>query len=138
VYRRACFEAIGGLVSALGWDGLDEWKAMAQGWEVRSFLHLKVYHYRVTGAATGSLKSRVEQGYGAYYMGYHPLFILARGLRHMRNRPYLIGGLMMIVAYFMAGWRGHERVADPEVIRYVRQTQIRQLAGLLYGKPVHK
>ncbi|GAB4454343.1 MAG: glycosyltransferase family A protein [Anaerolineae bacterium] len=138
VYRRACFEAIGGLAPALGWDGVDEWQAMAQGWRVQSFLNLKVYHYRVTGAATGSIKSRIELGYGAHYMGYHPLFMLARGARHMFRRPYLVGGAVMIIAYLAAGLSGRERLADPAVIQFVRQTQLRQLAGLLAGKPVHK
>lgn len=138
VYRRACFEAIGGLVPALGWDGVDEWKALTLGWKVQSFLRLKVYHYRVTGAATGSLKSRIEQGYGAYYMGYHPLFLVARGVRYMARRPYLIGGLALISAYFLAWLRGQDHLEDPVVIRYVRQTQWKQLVGLLAGKPVHK
>jgi biofilm PGA synthesis N-glycosyltransferase PgaC len=138
VYRRACFEAIGGLVAALGWDGVDEWKALALGWEVQSFLGLKVLHYRFTGAATGSVKSRIEQGYGAHYMGYHPLFMIARGVRHMLNRPYLVGGMAMITAYFVAGLRGRERLSDPSVIRYIRHTQLRQLGGLLAGKPVHE
>lgn len=137
VYRRACFDAIGGLVPALGWDGVDEWKALTLGWEVRSFPELKVYHYRVTGAATGSLKSRMEQGYGAYYMGYHPLFIVARGLLYMSLRPYIIGGIVLIIAYFMAWLRRQEQLPDPATIRYVRQTQLRKLAGLLAGKPVH-
>ena len=138
LYRRTCFEGIGGLMPALGWDGADEWKAMTLGWEVQSFLQLKVYHYRVTGAATGSIKSRVELGYGAHFMGYHPLFMIARGIRHMRSRPYGIGGLIMIGAFFMAGLRGYERIPDKAVVRYVRQTQLRQLAGLLAGKPVHE
>jgi len=139
VYRRACFEAIGGLVPALGWDGIDEWKALTLGWEVQSFLYLKVWHYRITGAATGSLKSRIEQGYGAYFMGYHPLFMIARGLRHMLNRPYVMGGLAMILTYFLAWLRGLEQLPDPAVTRYVSQTQWRQLLDLLTtGKPIHE
>jgi glycosyltransferase involved in cell wall biosynthesis len=138
VYRRTCFEAIGGLVPALGWDGVDEWKALTLGWKVRSFLNLKVLHYRCTGAATGLLKSRIEQGYGAYYMGYHPLFMIARGMQHMASRPYLVGGIAMIMAYFWAGLRGQERLQEPSVIHFVRRTQLRQLAGLLAGKPVHE
>lgn len=138
VYRRACFEAIGGLVPALGWDGVDEWKALTLGWEVQSFLELKVYHYRFTGAATGPLESRIEQGYGAHYMGYHPLFMIARGIRHMFTQPYLVGGLAMIIAYFVAWLRGRERLPDPAVMRYIRRTQLRQLAGLLTGKPIHE
>ena len=138
VYKRACFEAIGGLVPSMGWDGIDEWKARTLGWEVRSFTELKVLHYRITGAATGPLKSNLEQGYGAHYMGYHPLYMIARGIRHMFYRPYLIGGMAMIASYFLAWLRGKERLQDPSVIRYVRRTQLRQLAGLLKGKSVHE
>ena len=72
VYRRSCFEAIGGLSPSMGWDGIDEWKALSMGWKVHSFLNLKFMHYRYTGAATGYLKSLYEEGYAAYRIGYHP------------------------------------------------------------------
>jgi glycosyltransferase involved in cell wall biosynthesis len=137
VYRRACFEAIGGLVPALGWDGVDEWKARAAGWEVESFLELKVLHYRLTGQATGWLKARKEQGYGAYYMCYHPLYMIARGIRDMSKKPYVIGGLVMLVSFFIARLQGQERLSQPSVIRYIHRTQLKQLAGLLIGKPIH-
>lgn len=138
VYRKTCFDEIGGLMPALGWDGIDEWIARSRGWEVQSFLDLQVLHYRVTGAATGALKSKVEQGYGAHYMGYHPLFIIARGIRYMAKPPYLIGGLAMIYGFFFARLRGLERYSDKQVIRYVRRTQLKQLAGLFNGQPVHQ
>lgn len=137
VYRRACFEAIGGLTPSMGWDGIDEWKALAAGWKVRSFLNLEFMHYRYTGAATGYLRSFYEQGYGAYRMGYHPLFITARGLRRMTDRPYVIGGLAMIWAYFVAWLRHEELLAGPAVVRFIRRTQLQKLAGLLHGKPIH-
>jgi poly-beta-1,6-N-acetyl-D-glucosamine synthase len=136
-YRRECFEAIGGLVASMGWDGIDEWIALAKGWKVQSFIELKIYHYRFTGAATGFLKSCIEQGRGAYRMGYHPLFMIARGIRRMTDRPYLIGGLAMIGAYILAWLRKQELLADPAVVRYVRRTQLKQLAGLIQGKPIH-
>jgi biofilm PGA synthesis N-glycosyltransferase PgaC len=138
MYRRACFEAIGGLVPALGWDGIDEWRALSLGWEVQSFSELRLLHHRVTGVATGLLKSKIEQGYGAYAMGYHPLYTIARGIRHMAFRPYVIGGLAMIFGHFVAWLEGRERLADPSVIRYVRRTQLRQLAGWVIGKRIYK
>jgi glycosyltransferase involved in cell wall biosynthesis len=136
VYRRACFDAIGGLVPALGWDGVDEWKALMLGWEVQSFLELKVCHYRWTGAATGALKSRVEQGYGAHYMSYHPLFTVARGVRYMFVRPYLVGGIVFIAGYLVAWLRGQPRLSDPSLNRYIRRAQMKQLVGMLAGKHV--
>ncbi|HSQ17941.1 MAG TPA: glycosyltransferase family A protein [Anaerolineales bacterium] len=138
VYRRGCFEAIGGLVASMGWDGIDEWKALAMGWRVESFLRLPIYHYRFTGAATGYLKSCIEQGGGAYRMGYHPLFMIARGIRRITDRPYVIGGAAMIGAYFVAWLRKQELLADPPVVRYIRQTQMKKLVGLISGKPIHE
>ena len=138
MYRQACFEAIGGLVPALGWDRVDEWKALILGWEVQSFPELRVFHYRVTGAAVGPLGNRIEQGYLAHYMGYHPLFMIARGIWYMFMRPYLVGGMAMMIGYSVAWVRGRERLPDPSVIRYIRRTQLRKLVGLLAGKPVHE
>jgi glycosyltransferase involved in cell wall biosynthesis len=138
MYRRTCFEAMGGLVPALGWDGLDEWKALTLGWEVRSFSELKVLHYRIMGNATGPLKSKIEQGYGAHYMGYHPLYQIARGIRHVFHRPFLVGGMAMIIAYFAAWLQGREQISDLAVIHHVRHTQLRQLTSLLRGKRLYK
>ena len=138
VYRRECFEAIGGLVASMGWDGIDEWKALAKGWKVQSFLDLKIYHYRFTGAATGYIKSCFEQGNGAYRMGYHPLFMIARGIRRMIYQPYVIGGAVMIGAYFIAWIQKQELLADPSVVRYIRRSQIKKLAGLFIGRSIHE
>jgi len=138
MYRRSCFEAMGGLVPALGWDGLDEWQALSLGWKVESFEALKILHYRVMGMATGALKSKIEMGYGAYIMGYHSLYLIARGIRHMFTWPYLIGGIAMIMAYFVAWVQGRERLPDPSVVRYIHRTQLRQLSGLLIGKRIYK
>jgi glycosyltransferase involved in cell wall biosynthesis len=138
IYRRACFEEIGGLVPALGWDGIDEWKALAAGWSVQSFLEQKIYHHRPTGGAIGSIHHRIEQGYGAYRMGYHPLYMLARGIRHMADRPYVIGGAAMIGSFFLAWLQKQDLLADPTVVQYIRHTQINKLAGLLSGKPIYE
>jgi glycosyltransferase involved in cell wall biosynthesis len=138
VYRQACFTAIGGLVASMGWDGIDEWIALSKGWKVQSFLSLPIYHYRFTGAATGLVKSCAEQGAGAYRMGYHPLFMIARGVRQMFNRPYIIGGGAMIGAYFIAWVQRQALLADPSVVNYIRQTQLKKLLGMLSGEPIHE
>ena len=138
MYRRTCFEAIGGLVPALGWDGLDEWQALALGWKVESYEELKIWHYRIMGRATGALKSKIEMGYGAHYMGYHPLYLIVRGIRHIFTWPYLIGGMGMIIAFFVARWQGREQLPPPSVMRFIHLTQLSQLSSLLIGKRIYK
>jgi len=125
VYRRECFEAMGGLERSLGWDGVDVWKARMLGWKTVCFNDLKVLHLRPIGNATGEIKSKFEEGRAAYFIGYHPLFILARGLRHMISRPYVLGGLAMLGGYFGDWLKRRERVDDPELINYVRKAQLR-------------
>jgi hypothetical protein len=138
MYRFSCFEAIGGLIPAMGWDGIDEWTALSLGWNVRSFFEYKMYHYRFTGAATGLLNSYMEQGKGAYRISYHPIFLIARSIHCMANKPYIIGGLAMIWAYFLAWLRRDEKLANPAVVKFIRSTQMKKLAGLLTGKPIHE
>ncbi len=131
IYRKSCFVAIGGLVPAMGWDGIDEWKALYAGWKIKSFLEQKIYHYRFTGAATGYIKSFIEQGGGAYRMGYHPIYMIARGIHCMGDRPYVIGGIAIIGAYFGAMIQRQEMLADTAVIHFIRQRQMKKLAGLI-------
>ena len=44
----------------------------------------------------------------------------------------------MIGAYFIAWLQKQEMLADPSVVRYVRQSQMNKLLGLISGKPVHE
>jgi len=127
VYRRTCFESIGGLTPYLGWDGIDEWQARARHWQVQSFLDLPLYHYRPTGTANGAMKGRIEQGQAAYYMGYHPLFMLIRSLRRMADRPFVLGGLGLFWGYLNDWLHQREQVDDLAMIQFLRQSQLQRL-----------
>jgi poly-beta-1,6-N-acetyl-D-glucosamine synthase len=138
IYHRQCFEDIGGLAPSMGWDGLDEWTALSLGWKVHSFVEHRMYHFRFTGSATGRVKSYQEQGYAAYRIGYHPLYLVARSIRCIPYRPFFIGGMAMIAAYFLAWARRDQIIARPLVIRFIRAAQLLKLAHLLAGKAVHE
>ena len=132
LYRRECFEAIGGIRRSLGWDGIDDWQARMLGWQTVTFDYLRVLHHRAYGAATGTIKSKIETGQGAHFMGYHPLYMIARCIWRMIDKPYVIGGLFIFWGY-MAGWlTGRERIDDYELIYYLRRTQLKQLASRVW------
>src|SRR5664280_1358667 len=75
IYKRACWDAIGGLLKVPGWDTVDEVKANMLGWKTRTFQDLKVLNHRPTGAADGAWKNSVKDGRADYVSGYHPLFM---------------------------------------------------------------
>ena len=68
-YRKACFESINGLKTAMGWDTLDELLAQYHQWEVATDQNLKVKHLKPTGH-TYTSKARYKQGEAFYGMRY--------------------------------------------------------------------
>jgi glycosyltransferase involved in cell wall biosynthesis len=130
IYRRQCWEAIGGLLKVPGWDTIDEVKANMLGWNTSSFPDLHLVHHRLTGAADGLLRDRVKYGAVCFTCGYHPLFVLARCLYRVTRKPYVIGSLGMLVGFLKGYFTKTPRLNDEQLIRYVRGQQLRRLCGL--------
>lgn len=129
IYRRACWEEIGGLWVGLGSDTLDEVKANMLGWTTMSFSDLHITHHRFTGATFGRWGGAVKDGKCDYVCGYHPLFMLAKCIRRMATRPYLIGGLATMYGFLTALWSRMPQVNDAALIRYLRREQMARITG---------
>jgi biofilm PGA synthesis N-glycosyltransferase PgaC len=127
IYRRGCWECLGGLLRAPGWDTVDELKANMLGWSTRSFLDLRVSHYRFTGAADGAWKDCIKNGRANYITGYHPLFMLVKCIRRLVRGPYSIGSVGLLWGYLSGYWRHTPQVQDRKLIRYTRTQQMRHL-----------
>jgi biofilm PGA synthesis N-glycosyltransferase PgaC len=114
-YRRACFEEIGGFVRQVMWDGIAYHRARMKMWRTRSIndKRLKIIHKRRMGSSHKSVwHGRLRWGRGQYFMGTMPLYILAVGFYRMFERPFVVGGIGIIIGYFMAWLSGLERYAD--------------------------
>jgi glycosyltransferase involved in cell wall biosynthesis len=129
IYRRECWEAIGGLFQAPGWDTIDEVKANMLGWKTYGFPELRLVHHRVTGMADGSVKDRVKHGVACYIAGYHPLFVAASCIYRLRQKPYVLGSAAMCWGFLKGHFSRHPRV-ESAVVRYLQGQQLRRLCGL--------
>lgn len=129
IYRRTCWEAIGGFWPAPGWDTMDEVRASRLGWRTRSFPHLRLMHYRLTGSAEGLWAGIVKSGRANYICGYHPLFMLAKCLRRLPQQPRLLGSVALAYGFLSGYLYRIPRVDDNQTIRYLRQQQLRRLVG---------
>ncbi len=127
VYRRACWNDIGGLWVGPGSDAIDEVKANMLGWSSRSFFDLEMTHHRFTGATYGRWGGAVKDGRADYVCGYHPLFLLAKCAVRLGRKPYVIGALAHLYGFLSCYWRGVEQVDDPQFIRYLRSQQMARL-----------
>lgn len=127
IYRRACWEQIGGLLPAAGWDTLDEVKANMMGWITATLPELPVIHHRPTGAAYGTWNDRVKAGLANYICGYHPLFMLVKGAKRMFEKPYLVAGCGLLYGFGKGYWKRVPQVNDRALIHYFRRQQINRL-----------
>lgn len=127
IYKRECWDQLGGLLRAPGWDTVDELKANMLGWATRSFPDLRVSHYRFTGAADGAWKDNIKNGRANYITGYHPLFMIFKCIRRLTHKPYLSGSIALMWGYLSGYWKHLPQVQDPSLIRYTRSQQMRRL-----------
>lgn len=133
-YRRAAFQAIGGFVPEVMWDGIDCHRCRMLGWNAASFEdeELRVIHLRRMGSSFRSVyHGRLRWGYGQYFMGTHPLYLLAIAAYRMVERPRILGGLLIFLGYVGGYLRRQPRYADPEFRRYLRRWQLSRLGGFV-------
>lgn len=132
LYKRPAFEEIGGFTQTILWDGIDIHRCRMKGYSTKSFHHAdaKLIHHRLMGSSDASVyKGRARLGRGIWFMGYHPLYAIASSVFRMRERPYVIGGLIMIASYLYAAITREPQFEDREFIRDLRRWQLGKLFG---------
>lgn len=137
LFRRACFEDIGGYVPIKG-GGID-WVAVTtarmKGWTTYSFADRTFYHHRKMGTAgSNELMSRFNYGKKDYFLGGHPLWQLFRGTFQMAKKPYIVGGLGLLLGYFWCWATRFERPVSKELMMFHRKEQLVRLRQLVLGR----
>lgn len=136
MFRRECFGEVGGYTPIKG-GGID-WVAVTtarmKGWETRTFLERVAHHHRKMGTANRSpLTARFRHGQEDYYLGGHPLWQLLRGTFQMKARPFVLGGLFLMLGYFWAMARRMQRPISPELVAFHRAEQVARLQKIIFG-----
>ena len=139
LYRREALERIGGFVREVMWDGIDFHRARMLGLRTASLddPELRIVHLRLMGSSDRSVyRGRLRWGRGQWFMGSSLPYVLASGLFRMRDRPYVLGGLLIVGGYLGAALRGAPRYEDREFRRELRRWQRARLGSLLRGQGV--
>jgi poly-beta-1,6-N-acetyl-D-glucosamine synthase len=135
MFRRECFEAIGGYqpVKSGGIDLIALLSAQAKGWETRRFDEKVCLHHRNVGSGNhaGICRRLLNRGSKDYLLGSHPLFEMFRCANQIRNRPYLVGGILMLLGYAWAMVRRVERTMPEELIELRQSDQIQRLKDVV-------
>jgi glycosyltransferase involved in cell wall biosynthesis len=132
LFRRECFESIGGYVplKSGGIDLIAVLRARLQGWRTRTFTEKNCVHHRKMGAAqiTG-FRERLHRGRMDYLLGSHPAWEAFRSIYQMKNKPYVIGGILILTGYFWNLLRREKRTIPQDLIGLRRSDQMQRLRG---------
>ncbi|MCB2220106.1 MAG: glycosyltransferase family 2 protein [Bacteroidetes bacterium] len=124
IYRKACFDQIGGWKPIPGWDLADLLGAQMKGWETRCFDEYKIYHFRGTGLRrTGFSKGRFLWGRFHYRYGYGPFYTLLKSIFWLKEKPLIIGGISIFAGYIYAAIRRENRLFEKDMRKFLRQKQ---------------
>lgn len=130
LYRRGCWLDIGGLIKSPGWDTVDELHANMMGWHTKSFLDVRVIHYRPNGAAAGAWRDNVKNGRADYVSGYHPLFMMVKCCKRVFQKPYVAKSIAHAYGYLSGYAGGMPRIGNKHLIHYIRTQQIKRMLFL--------
>jgi biofilm PGA synthesis N-glycosyltransferase PgaC len=134
VFRRECFEEIGGYVPVKG-GGIDHiavLTARMKGWQTQTFVEKTCTHHRDMGTAQrGPLMAKFRFGMQDYALGGHPLWEVFRTMYQMTRGPVVAGGLMLGAGYFWALLNRAPRPISPELVAFRRREQMQRLRNFL-------
>ena len=133
-YRVQCFKEIKGFVHEVMWDGIDCHRCRMQGWIAISWDDpaLRFIHLRPMGTSQhGIYTGRMRHGFGQHFMGTGLAYMAASAIYHMREKPYVLGGLAMLWGWLLSAMKGNGCYPDLEFRKFLRRYQWN---ALLIGK----
>jgi glycosyltransferase involved in cell wall biosynthesis len=125
-YRTSCFRQVGGFVRELMWDGIDGHRCRQLGWIPVSWddPELRFVHLRPMGTSHRNWwTGRVRHGFGQYFMGTTPAYLVAAALYRMTRPPRIVGGVAILWGYFRSLLRRDPRYEAPGFRRFLRRYQ---------------
>ena len=130
MFRRQCYEAVGGYVPIKegGVDFVAVTTARMKGWMTRTFTEKTCLHHRKMGTGnTDSLMRFFRHGTRDYSFGNHPLWEVFRVLYQMSRKPYFVRGVLLFLGYMEAWLRKADKRVSRELVEFIRAEQMERL-----------
>lgn len=126
-YRVNRFQAIGGFVREVMWDGIDCHRCRMLGWKALSWDEpdLRFVHLRPMGSSqVGIYTGRMRHGYGQYFMGSGLLWMLATVIYRLPEKPYFTGGMAILWGWLKSAITMKPRYDDLPFRQFLRRYQM--------------
>ena len=130
-YSKRCFNSIGGLKTAMGWDTVDELLAQYNGFNIYTDSNLQVKHLRPLGNAYNK-KAKLLQGKAMFTMRYGLLitFIASIKMALKQKKPRAFSDNLQ--GYFLARKEKIDFLVSPAEGQFILQLRWRKIKAKLF------
>jgi glycosyltransferase involved in cell wall biosynthesis len=126
LFRRECFEDIGGYIPLKigAVDLMANVTARMKGWKTETFPEKFCVHHRQMGSAKDHfVGATFRSGYGDYLVGVHPAWQVSRSIYQMGRRPFILGGMLLLVGYLWGMIKREPKVISVDLVNFRRKEQ---------------
>ena len=131
-FRIECLNAMGGLPPWPSFDSIANVKARALGYETRLLPGLTATHRRETASRYGHAAGYARKGRYAWFLGLHPLLVMARTAAYSTRRPHH-AGYHFLKGYLASAAARGPRCPDLVVRRHYGLPRVVEVAKAALG-----
>lgn len=137
LFRRECYEAIGGLqpIPYGGEDWCAEVGVRMRGWTVQAFPELKAFHHRATGTGGSLVRYWYRQGKMDYALGSLLSFEIVKCARRVMENPLGLGAVARWIGFCLSSLHCSPRLVPTEFVDYLREEQRQRLRSMIRSSP---
>jgi GT2 family glycosyltransferase len=117
LWRKKCFDDIGGFPISYSADSVSDVLAKLNGWGIYRMKDAIAIQARKMSTAEGNWKGQKINGKSAYFRNYHPLFVLFITIKKSFQHPYYIG-LAFIIGYLESYFRHEGKIENDSIRNY--------------------
>lgn len=131
-FRVECLQAMGGLPPWPSFDSIANVKARALGYETRVLTELVAMQSRETASRYGHAAGYARKGRYAWFLGLHPLLVMARTAAYSTRRPHH-AGYHFLKGYLASAAERVPRCPDPVVRHHYGLPRVIEVAKAALG-----
>ena len=119
IYRRECWNDIGGLYKVVAWDTHAIINAYYKGWRVRTYPDISYKSHR--SSSDRKLERWYLSGVGRYMMGLPLIHTIGVCALRFKNKPYLIGSIVMLAGHMVSMIKKKDKPFTNEYYEFARK-----------------
>ncbi|MBN1213973.1 MAG: glycosyltransferase family 2 protein [Candidatus Lokiarchaeota archaeon] len=133
MYRKECFDSMGGLTAIYGWDGLDDYKARYNNWKTKTFFNLEVNHLAKERDINRHSSNKIffKKGESFYLRGYSLVFIILKSIQILIKEKKIQKASHFFKGFYYSSIQKTEKVVTINEQRFIRHFQIKRFFHLI-------